>query len=126
MKLSREEKFAWFFICAIAAFILVAISSCKKDKTHVEPEKIVVTYSFYSQHTPYCVRIWDVTNINDFQDSVYTNSFSKSISYDYNETFRGQIDAKQPANMQIQISSGGKTNNCTDSLYSNLNCFIDL
>ena len=63
-------------LLVITSVVLVVGVSCKKPQTYS------VTYSTTST-PPYFIAIWDATNINDFGDSIYTTSFTKTIVYDY-------------------------------------------
>lgn len=114
----------------ILIFILVILSvfGCSKkiDNKPKDSNTIKITYSFYSESVPYCVRIWDITNTNDFQDSSYTKSFSKTINYSYDATFRSKIDANSVGYKKITISYDSGANNCEDSMYKSLDCFVDL
>ena len=105
--------------------LIVLLVSCKKHQPNKEQ---IVTYSFYSDAPAYYIEIRDLTNLNDFQDSIYSSSFGKTLSYTYRETLRCKISNRNntPSKMKIIISHGGAINTCQDSLYSSLNCFINL
>ncbi len=104
--------------------VLGIFSSCKKDDKQT-PE-YEVTYTFTSTAKSYYVQIWDVTEQNNFADSVYTPSFSKTIKYDYVGTHRCKLsNANSKATPKsISISYDGNTNIQYDTLYPSMDSFI--
>lgn len=99
--------------------ILIAFAGCKKES----PNTYSVTYEFISSATSSYIQIWDVTNLNDFADSIHSGIFTKTIKYDYDATWRCNISTKNPASLKINITLNGITNTCESTLYPSLECF---
>lgn len=111
-----------FFILSITIIlsIIASIISCKKEIVEPLPT-YQVTYEFSSDAPKYLVQIWDITNKNDFSDSV-SGIFLKTIIYDYNATYRCNISTQNISNKKIIIRYNGRINSCNDSIYPTLNC----
>lgn len=109
-------------ILLITIFAITIIGCKKKD----DKPKYTVTYTFTSTAPSYYVQISDVTNLNDFADSVHTASFTKTITYDYDATYRCRIDNGKGlvSNKSIAITYNEATNTITDDLYPSLEYFI--
>lgn len=109
----------------VFAIIILSISSCKKkdDKPSYE-----VTYTFYNNNSSYIVQIWDGTALNDFSQLVNSASYSKTIKYDYNATYRCRIEnsGSYTSKMQINITYNGVTTSCQDSIFPSLECFRNI
>lgn len=104
--------------------IIASIVSCKKEKKTTYE----VTYTFNNTSPSYLVQIWDGTGLNDFSQSVSSPSFTKTVTYDYNATYRCRIenDNSLKSKMQINITYNGFTTSCHDSIFPSLECFRDI
>lgn len=105
----------------IAIVIVLLFAGCKKEKLTYS-----VTYEFSSSATSSYIQIWDGTGLNEFNDSIHTPTFTKTIIYDYDVTYRCAISSKNPANLKINITLNGVTNTCESTLYNSLECFRTL
>ncbi len=103
---------------ALTIILATILFGCKKENTHYS-----VTYEFSSSAPSSYVQIWDGTNLNDFSDSIYGGTFTKTIEYDYDATWRCIVSSKNPSNLKIGITLNGVTNTCESTLYPSLECF---
>lgn len=114
-------------IFSLVYIIIFFLASCKKQETTKPKETFRVTYVFTSQAPAYYIAISDVTNIHDFTDSIFTPSFSKTITYDYKATYRCELSNRggQVSDKSISITLNGNTITSTDTLYPSLSAFIN-
>lgn len=124
--MNRKQWWSIFWLGLMVGFAILGLCSCSKKEDPKPKTSLEITYEFYSDQYPYCIRIWDITNLNDFTDSCFTTNYTKTITYDYNETFRSRIEANSKGLKTIKITSNSAQVICSDSLYSNLDCFIHL
>lgn len=111
-----------------AGAVLLSLASCKKRETinQNQKETYKVTYTFTSEVPAYYISITDITNLNDFEDSIFTPTFSKTITYDYKATYGCYMSNRnnQVSDKSISITLNGKTITTADTLYSSLSSFI--
>lgn len=104
--------------------LFIIFIGCKKESPQPPPAKETwtISYSFHCEVVPYYVAIGEITGLHDFSDSIYTKDFNKTIVYDYNTTFRTDINAKAPCYKKTTITYNSDMRYCEDTLYPSLHC----
>ena len=116
----------WAMLFITMTFIALILFGCKKES----PTKPIgssnsVTYTFTSSKVPYCIKIWDSTNLNDFVDSSYSATYTKTINYTYSGAYYCNIEGDVVSKKKIDVVHPKISTSCEDSIYSTLQCFIN-